>query len=219
MGSRDIRSSRSDSGPLVATLGLELGILGEKPQALEGTGRFECPSRSAIRRAHFNPNNGTSSVGERRRASPGICGVQGAEDVGSRQDSRDYSAVTAIGGQKVDSSRFVSFTSPGLRVYFASSDSHPSSTSIAKTTIAQRERCEIRIQRKKMRTRNQPGLEPIVQCSVPRLGEDCAFRAMLSYPSSDILIRASQANVTLLVSAHIHVPSSVPKESEWTSQL
>jgi hypothetical protein len=80
--------------PLVAPLGLEPGILGEKPQALEGPGRFECSSRSAIRRAHDNASAGTSSVVERHRSGPRICGVEGAEDGGSRQDSGDYSAMT-----------------------------------------------------------------------------------------------------------------------------
>jgi hypothetical protein len=52
-------------------------------------GRFECPSRSAIRLAQCNPNAETSSVVERHRSSLGICGVEGAEDSG------DYSAITA----------------------------------------------------------------------------------------------------------------------------
>jgi hypothetical protein len=104
-GSRVICSPRSQSlarlaltrVPLVATLGIELGILGEKPQALEwmGPGRFECPWRSAIRCAHCNPNAWTISVVERHRSSPGICGVDGAEHGGSRQDFGDYSAMTA----------------------------------------------------------------------------------------------------------------------------
>jgi hypothetical protein len=69
--------------PLVATLGLGPGILGEKPQALEGPERFEGPSRSAIRRVHCNPNTGTSSVVERHRASAGICVGESAAKGGS----------------------------------------------------------------------------------------------------------------------------------------
>jgi hypothetical protein len=48
-----IRSPRSDSGPLVTARGLELssGILGEKPQALEGLGRLKCACRSPCRSA------------------------------------------------------------------------------------------------------------------------------------------------------------------------
>jgi hypothetical protein len=49
--------------PLVAPLGLERAILGEKPQALEGPRRFQCAYPSRIRRASV----------ERHRARPGIC--------------------------------------------------------------------------------------------------------------------------------------------------
>jgi hypothetical protein len=64
--------------PLVAPLGLELGILGEKPQALEGSGRFKCPSRSAICHAPFNSNTGINSVVARHRSGPCICVGGGA---------------------------------------------------------------------------------------------------------------------------------------------
>jgi hypothetical protein len=49
----------------------------------------------SILRHHCSPNAGTSSIVERHRSGPGICGVECAEDGGRRQDSGDYSAMTA----------------------------------------------------------------------------------------------------------------------------
>jgi hypothetical protein len=58
----------------------------------------------AIRRAHCNPNAGTSSVLEGHRSDADICGVEGAEGGGTHEDSGDYSAKTSPWGSK---SRFL----------------------------------------------------------------------------------------------------------------
>jgi hypothetical protein len=77
---------------------------------------------------------------------------------------------------------------------------------IAKTTIAQRERCKIRIQRKKKRIRNQLQLETVVLFSVAKRRDGCSFPAILIDPSSAILIRASKVNIPRLGSEQVHVP-------------
>jgi hypothetical protein len=57
--------------------------------------RFDCLSRSAIRRIHCNPNAETSFSVQRHRSGPGISSVESAEDGRRRQDSGDFLVTTA----------------------------------------------------------------------------------------------------------------------------